>query len=116
MAYPVVAPGQLGPGHPLCALDQAPGATPRGGDGLAVAKDGTLYVAQPDLEALVVISPEGKTLGRIPLPGRPTNCDFGGKDMKTLFITLHTRNAEGKVEAASLYAIPMKKKGHRFGR
>jgi gluconolactonase len=116
MAYPVLAPGHIGPGHALCQLDQAPGATPRGGDGLTVAEDGTLYVAQPDIEALQVITPDGKTLGFIKLPGRPTNVEFGGKNMKTLYITLHHRDAEKHPVNAALYKVKMKKKGHRFGR
>jgi gluconolactonase len=116
MAYPVLAPGRIGPGRSLCQLEQAKGAAPRGGDGLAVAEDGTLYIAQPDLEALVVVSPRGEALGKIPLPGRPTNAEFGGKDMKTLFITLHVRDADQKPVEASVYSVPMSKKGHRFGR
>jgi gluconolactonase len=117
MAYPVLSPGRIGEGRTLCELQQVPGTTaPRGGDGLAVAEDGTLYIAQPDLEALQVVTAAGQTLGLIKLPGRPTNAEFGGRDMKTLFITLHTRNAAGQVQGAFLYAIAMKKKGHRFGR
>jgi gluconolactonase len=116
MTYPVIAAGRIGPGRSLSTLDQAPGVPVRGGDGLTVAKDGTLYVAQPDLEALQVLTPAGKTLGFIKLPGRPTNVEFGGRDLKTLYITLHHRNAEGKSVNGSLYAIAMKKKGHRFGK
>jgi gluconolactonase len=116
MAYPVLSPGRIGPGHALCQLDQAPGAVPRGGDGLTVAEDGTLYVAQPDLEALQVLSPNGKTLGFIKLPGRPTNVEFGGKNMKILYVTLHHRDADKKPVDAGLYEVKMKKKGHRFGK
>jgi len=117
LAYPVLGPGRIGAGKTLCELDQAKGSPPRGGDGLAVAEDGTLYIAQPDLGAVQVVSPQGQTLGLIPVPGHPTNAEFGGKDMKTLFITAHTRNpATGLADRAALYSIAMKKKGHRFGR
>ena len=116
MAYPVEAPGRIGAGRVLVKLDQAEGKAPRGGDGGAMAKDGTLYITQPDLEAIQVVSPDGKTLGFIELPGRPTNVKFGGKDLKTLFITLHFKDAQGATSHAALYSLKMKKKGHRYGK
>ena len=116
MAYPVLGPGKIGPGRVFCKLDQVEGKTPRGGDGAAMAKDGTLYITQPDLEAIQVVTPSGKTVGHIKLPGRPTNAKFGGKDLKTLFITLHVRDEKNTVTEAFLYALPMKTKGHRYGK
>ena len=53
-------------------------------DGMAVARDGTLFAAGPG--GVYAISPEGNAIGRI-YTGRPTgNCCFG-EDGKTLFIT-----------------------------
>ena len=63
-----------------------------------------LDVAQVS-EAIQVVSPEGKTLGVIKFPEGPANCTFGGKDMKTLFVTART----------SLYTVKMEATGHRFG-
>ena len=34
-----------------------------------------------------IFNPEGKKLGFIPTPEMPTNCVFGGKDRKMLYIT-----------------------------
>ena len=48
-----------------------------------------------------VFSPEGKQLAFIPTPEDPTNCVFGGKDRKTLYVTA------GK----SLYRVELKLPG-----
>ena len=66
---------------------------------------GNLYFTQPALNAIQGVSPEGKTLGLIKFPEAPANCTFGGKDMRTLFVTART----------SLYTVPMEAMGHRFG-
>jgi gluconolactonase len=97
MAYPVKSPGKIGTGKQL-------GQIPAPGDGLTVDTQGNLYVTQPALKAILVLSSEGKKLGMIKLPEAPINCTFGGKDMKTLFVTART----------SLYAFPMQVTGHRF--
>jgi gluconolactonase len=51
-----------------------------------------------------VFDPEGKHLGTITFPEQPANCDFGGPDMKTLYVTART----------SLYAVKMEAQGHVF--
>jgi gluconolactonase len=58
-------------------------------DGMAVARDGTLYVASNDAKkpAVVVLSAGGIRLGAMPIGQGPTNCGLGGPDGKTLFIT-----------------------------
>lgn len=64
---------------------ELPGGDP---DGLAFDIEGNLYVAHFGGQAIFVISPTGKMLYKIPTPGKkPSNVEFGGKDMKTLFIT-----------------------------
>lgn len=53
-------------------------------DGLTVAVDGTVFATAPG--GILVLSKDGKRLGRI-RPGKPTaNCKFGG-DGRTLFLT-----------------------------
>ena len=88
----------------------------RGGDGMRVDRNGNLWVAaginKPrgnpgeslDVPAGVyVISPDGKLLGRIPLPeDLITNVAFGGADRKTLYVTA------GK----TLYRFPVNVSGH----
>jgi gluconolactonase len=88
----------------------------RGGDGMRVDMNGNLWVAaginKPrgnageslDVPAGVyAISPEGKLLGRIPIPeDLITNVTFGGADRKTLYVTA------GK----TLYRFPVMVSGH----
>lgn len=78
-------------------FDFAPG---RGGDGMAVDQEGTLYIAAgihrprgPHETTRVppgiwVIRPDGRVLGRIPVPEDVlTNVTFGGDDLRTLYVT-----------------------------
>ena len=77
--------------------DFAPG---RGGDGMCVDAEGTLYIAagvsqarsanetNQYLPGVYVIRPNGDLLGRIPVGEDViTNCTWGGTDLKTLYIT-----------------------------
>ena len=105
MAYPIDAPGKLGEPKVLCQLEQPKGKKTRGGDGMAVDQRGNLYLTAPGIGALQVVSPEGKTLGKIPIGAAPTNCTFGGKDLKTLYVTAGGR----------LLAFEMEVVGHRCG-
>jgi gluconolactonase len=88
----------------------------RGGDGMRVDMKGNLWVAaginKPrgnegeslDVPAGVyVISPEGKLLGRVPIPeDLTTNVAFGGPERKTLYVTA------GK----TLYRFPVNVSGY----
>jgi len=78
-------------------IDFAPG---RGGDGMAVDQEGTLYIAAgiqrprgPHESSMVppgiwIVGPEGDLRGRIPIPEDVlTNVTFGGPDLKTLYVT-----------------------------
>jgi len=77
--------------------DFSPG---RGGDGMAVDQNGTLYVAAgiarprgphetTDVPpGIWILSPQGQLHGRIPIPEDVlTNVTFGGADLQTLYIT-----------------------------
>lgn len=77
-------------------IDFAPG---RGGDGMAVAQNGDLYIAAgisaprgPHESGNVppgiwIVTPAGEVKGRIPIPEDVlTNVTFGGDDLQTLFI------------------------------
>ena len=98
MSYPVLSPGVIGPG----VTNTIAGT----GDGMTLDTQGNLYLCQPGANQIVVRSPAGVTLGSITFPEQPANCAFGGKDMKTLFVTART----------SLYACRMAATGHRFAR
>lgn len=97
MAYPVQKPGTLGKGKEL-------GTLASGGDGMTVDTGGNLYLTQPARLSIVVMSPEGKTLGEITFPEPPASAGFGGKDMRTLYVTAKK----------SLYTVKMEATGHRF--
>lgn len=102
MAYAIEAPGKIGPGRVLAALQQTTATFPKGGDGLTIDTKGNLYVTVPAASSIQVITYEGKTLGMIPIPEQPSNCTFGGPDRKTLFVTARK----------SVYSMPMEATGH----
>lgn len=57
-------------------------------DGLSLDTEGNLWVAIWDGWRVVQLSPAGEELAQILLPiSRPTSVAFGGKDLKTLYIT-----------------------------
>ena len=102
MSYSVEAPGKLGEGKVFCELDQAKPNGNSGGDGLTVDVKGNLYITSG--LGLQVFDPAGNKLGTIAVPEQPANVTFGGKDLKTLYITART----------SVYTCPMSVAGHRF--
>jgi gluconolactonase len=102
MAYPVEAPGKIGKGRVFCTLKQRQEGGKSGGDGLTVDEKGNLYITSG--LGLQVFASDGKLLGIIALPETPANVTFGGKDLKTLYVTART----------SLYTVPMEVKGHLF--
>lgn len=75
----------------------------RGIDGMCVDVKGQIYATAGSGKAtgVYVFSPEGKQLAFIPTPETATNCVFGDRDRKTLYITA------GK----SLYRIKLKVEG-----
>ncbi|MGK6319266.1 glycosyl hydrolase family 28-related protein [Sphingomonas sp. DT-204] len=75
--------GTVGPGGTL--TDLKPFAN-RGGESVAVAGDGRVFVANGQV---FVYGADGKELGRIDVPDRPLQLIFGGRDRRTLFILTH---------------------------
>jgi gluconolactonase len=102
MAYPVQSPGKLGKGRVFCTLRGKDGGKGTGGDGCTIDTRGNLYVTSQI--GVQVFDPKGKFQGYIPFPEQPANVTFGGKDMKTLFVTART----------SLYTVRMEATGHSF--
>ena len=115
-AFDLSADGELSNQREV--IDFAPG---RGGDGMAVAQNGDLYIAAGISRArgpheattvppgIWIVSPTGEVKGRIPIVEDVlTNVTFGGDDLKTLYI------AAGK----TLFAIRVETPGyvvHRRG-
>src|SRR5262245_16648138 len=102
MSYPVEGPGKLGKGKVFCELAQAKSGGNAGGDGGTIDSKGNVYIAAGT--GLQVFDPSGKLLGTIKFPEQPSNATFGGKDMKTLYVTART----------SVYSCPMEVVGHRY--
>ena len=51
-------------------------------DGIAFGSDGNLYVAHHGRYEVVVVSPEGRTIATLPIPGKwVTNLAFRGTDL-----------------------------------
>lgn len=68
-----------------------------GFDGMKCDKQGNLYVTRYGKGAIVVLSPEGTQIREIPLKGKScSNLVFGGKDGKTVFVTLQDRKGMEK--------------------
>ncbi|KAH7406703.1 hypothetical protein DE146DRAFT_648163 [Phaeosphaeria sp. MPI-PUGE-AT-0046c] len=69
-----------------------------GPDGLAIDEEGSLFICHPSLGSVFVVNADGTPKARI-VSGTDgvnlTNCCFGGKDNKTLFIT---DSLEGNVQ------------------
>jgi gluconolactonase len=58
-------------------------------DSLAVDSAGNVCVATIVDSSILVISPDGKLVERVPVPDTgPTNICFGGKDLRTAYVTL----------------------------
>ena len=93
LKYPVKPDGTLGQQSVFCTL---PGE--KDPDGLNLDSAGNLWVAQFGGGAVHEFDPSGKLVRSVTLPGpNVTNVEFGGKDMKTLYIT--------EVKTESLYRI-----------
>src|SRR5262245_1563070 len=75
----------------------------RGIDGMTVAANGLIIATagRQKTAGIHIFTPEGKRVGIVPVPEDPSNCCFGGKDLKMLHVTA------GK----SLYRIPTKVPG-----
>lgn len=73
--------------------------SPGGPDGMCVDTEGRLYSTAGD--GVHVFSPEGVLIGKILTPHNPTNCCFGGRQWKTLYITARP----------DVYAVKLRVKG-----
>ncbi|HYV90468.1 MAG TPA: SMP-30/gluconolactonase/LRE family protein [Chitinophagales bacterium] len=65
-----------------------------GMDGMRCDKKGNLYIARYGKGIVSMLSKRGKLLREIALKGsKPTNVTFGGRDRKTMYVTLQDRGA-----------------------
>lgn len=85
----------------------APIADVPGGDGMAVDLGGNLYVA--DDAGIEVFTSTGSKIGTITVAVKPSNCAFGGADLKTLYITANGEEPGGDAgnPQTGLYSIKL---------
>ena len=68
-----------------------------GMDGMRCDSDGNLYITRHGKGTIVKVSPSGEVLKEINLTGKkPSNVAFGGKDGRTVYVTLQDR---GNIES-----------------
>lgn len=84
MAFPVKDDGTLGQGKVLAEVTAMVGKMKGLPDGLKVDRAGNIWATAPG--GIHIISPEGRTLGRIETGEATANCAWGG-DGSTLYIT-----------------------------
>lgn len=86
--YDLRADGSVGNKRLLIAFDD------HGMDGMRTDVKGNLYIARYGAGVIAVVSPDGTLLREVKLKGhKPTNVAFGGKDGRTVFVTLQDRGA-----------------------
>ena len=72
-------------------------------DGLAVDSEGVIWVADFGKGAVIGLSPEGETVGRIDVPSTmATSLCFGGSDLRDLYIVT-ANNTEDEARAGTIF-------------
>lgn len=98
-SFPIKADGTVGEGkvffNPNTKRQDSP-------DGMSIDAEGNLYLSGRG--GVWVASPQGKSLGLIPVPVFCSNVTFGGADGKTLFLTCSNK----------VYSLKMNIKGAQF--
>jgi gluconolactonase len=84
LAYPLNEHGTVGVGKKLYDFGDD-----RGIDGMAVTADGRIVATagKGKTAGVSIFTPDGKKVGFIPTPDDPTNCCFGGNDLKKRDVT-----------------------------
>lgn len=93
--FDVKADGTVAGGQLFCKIDKG------GPDGIRCDAEGRVWSSAGD--GVHIFAPDGSLIGKILVPESPANLCFGGKDLKTLFITARK----------SLYKIDVSAKGIR---
>ena len=101
MRYEVQADGSVRNGKLF--FDVTADKDPGNPDGMKVDVKGNLYCAGP--AGIWIFSPEGKHLGTIKPGETPANCNWGGADRKTLFITAETSVYRISLSVAGVKAL-----------
>lgn len=108
-AFDVTGPGQVAkrpwPSPQGARLvTAAPGGHYQRFDSIAVDALGNVLVATLLHGGITVVSPDGGLVSHVPLPDLyPTNCCFGGRDLRTLYVTL---SGSGRLVAIDDWPVP----------
>jgi gluconolactonase len=80
----------------------------RGIDGMVLDTSGNIYATAEDgaRTGVYIFAPDGKQLGFIHTPETATNCTFGDKDLKTLYITAGTSLYKIRLNATGYLLYP----------
>jgi gluconolactonase len=89
LAFPVEAPGRLGPSRVFVELPtKRDGQVDHQPDGMALDAAGNLYVAHYGMRQLQVVDPSGRIIRRYPAGNLETsNVAFGGPNLDQLYVT-----------------------------
>ena len=85
-----------------------------GGDGSTIDADGRIYVTASG--GVVVVAPDGKVLGTIPVPYGAISVAFSGPDKKTLYAVVIKRSGKpgiAGIAGGQVLAMPMIAQGYR---
>lgn len=80
----------------------------RGIDGMVLDTGGNIYATAESgaRSGVYLFAPDGKQLGFIPTPETATNCTFGDKDLRTLYITAGTSVYKIRLNATGYLVYP----------
>lgn len=109
--FDVKEDGSLGPLEPFCDLSPDGPGDP---DGMALDIQGNLWITHYGQHSVLIVNPQGKIVQTIRLPhtqdGGPTNIEFAGKDLKTVYVTDPGDNAlwrlHSEVAGLPLFCAP----------
>src|SRR5262245_54727008 len=107
-AFDVQPDGALRNRRPYAKLRDIPGGKESGGDGMAIDRDGRIYVTA--ITGVQVFDRKGEYLGNITVPKKPANVAFSGPGKRTLYITAQ----EGLYRMPMLSAGPEDRKSTRL--
>ena len=76
-------------------------------DGLAVAEDGSVWVAVAHGGEVLRLAPDGSLVERLPCPHpMPTSVCFGGDDLRVLYVVTGTAGT-GRDDSGTIYRLPV---------
>jgi gluconolactonase len=102
LIYDINADGSLSNRSDFAALKLTAEGEPGGADGMAIDRDGNVYVATTRGLGVQIFNNQGTYLGSIEVPTPTNNVSFGGADKKTLYISA----------VDGIYSIPVSTAGH----